>query len=187
MIAAGHTQPIDLGAVRERRFAIMASFGFDADVVHRADACRRGNISKWNYLQPIGHSLRKYQHPVLRAFLDGAPEPLAARLAVVVNLPVYALGLKLAATAAGDDGLLDVRLFERGSAFQILRYFYNVARGTHENLRDVTTAQARRIRFEADVPVPIQVDGDPAGWTPAEIRVLPRALELIVPAERAVC
>ena len=36
----------------------------------------------------------------------------------------------------------------------------------------------RRVRIESDVPVPIQVDGDPAGFTPAEICVLPGALEV---------
>jgi diacylglycerol kinase family enzyme len=56
-----------------------------------------------------------------------------------------------------------------------------VALGIHERLPDVESVPARRIRIESDVPVPIQVDGDPAGWTPAEICVLPAALQVIVP------
>lgn len=51
----------------------------------------------------------------------------------------------------------------------------------HEELDDVQIARAQRVRIEADEPVPIQVDGDPAGWTPAEILVLPAALEVLVP------
>jgi diacylglycerol kinase family enzyme len=31
------------------------------------------------------------------------------------------------------------------------------------------------------LPVPVQCDGDPAGFTPAEISVLPGALTLFVP------
>jgi len=45
----------------------------------------------------------------------------------------------------------------------------------------VKSLAARSVRLESDVPVPIQVDGDPAGWTPAEITILPAALEVFAP------
>ena len=41
---------------------------------------------------------------------------------MVANLPEYALGLPIAGDAAGDDGLLDLRIFKRRSAFQMIRY-----------------------------------------------------------------
>jgi diacylglycerol kinase family enzyme len=106
---------------------------------------------------------------------------LSGRLAVVANLPEYALGLALAANAVGDDGLLDLRLFRRPSTFQMLRYFYKVLLRQHEELSDVYVGRIRRMRIDCKVPVPIQSDGDPAGWTPAEISVLPRGLTLFVP------
>lgn len=182
MIAAGHRRRIDLCQVNSRRFAIMASIGFDADVVHRTHARRRGNITKFSYLQPIWESFRSYRHPGLRLTCDGESSPRSAKLAVLVNLPVYALGLKLAGSARDDDGLLDLRLFERGSAFHMLRYLSNIVLGGHERLGDVKTGRSAKIRVESDVPVPIQVDGDPAGWTPATIEVLPGALDVFVPA-----
>jgi len=96
-------------------------------------------------------------------------------------LPKYALGLPLAADALSDDGLLDLRLFERPSAFQMIRYLYKVARREHETLPDVRVGRFRRVRIGSKIPVPIQCDGDPAGWTPAEISILPGALSLFVP------
>jgi diacylglycerol kinase family enzyme len=103
---------------------------------------------------------------------------------VVVNVPIYALGLSVARSARGDDGILDLRLFQQGSAFQMIRYLCNLALGTHEGLPDVQSLSGRRVRIESDVPVPIQLDGDAAGFTPAEISVLPGALEVIVPASQ---
>ena len=100
---------------------------------------------------------------------------------VVANLPEYALGLPVAGDAVAGDGLLDLRLFERPSAFQMMRYLYNVARRRHEKLADVRAARVRSVRIDSEVPVPVQCDGDPAGWTPAEIAVLPGALTLFVP------
>jgi diacylglycerol kinase (ATP) len=102
-------------------------------------------------------------------------------LGIVVNLPVYAMGLRIAPDARPDDGLFDLRLFEHGSAFQMFRYFYRVAANTHHSLPDVRTLAASRIRVESDVPAPIQVDGDPAGWTPAEVQILPSALDVFAP------
>ena len=182
MIAAGHVRRMDLGAIRDRRFVIMASAGIDAEVIHRVHARRKGNIHRLNYVQPILQSFRNYPYPDLRIWVDDATTPYVAKLAVLVNLPAYALGLQIAASAKEDDGILDLRLFERGSAFQMCRYIYNVALGRHERLPDVRIVPTTRIRIEADVPVPIQVDGDPEGWTPAEIRVLPAAVEVIAPA-----
>ena len=51
----------------------------------------------------------------------------------------------------------------------------------HEELADVQVARVRTVRIESKVPVPVQCDGDPAGFTPAEISVLPGALTVLVP------
>ena len=181
LIAQGAVRALDLCQLGDRRFALMASVGFDADVIQRLHSSRRGPISHFSYLQPILDSLRKYEYPEFRIWVDDAAAPLSARLAVIVNLPAYALGLPMASCAAGDDGLLDLRLFRHGSAFQMLRYFCNLALGKHETLEDVETLQCRGVRIESDEPVPIQIDGDPAGSTPVEMCVLPGVLEVVVP------
>ena len=182
VIAGGHRRVFDLCLLGERRFVLMASVGFDADVISRLHSSRKGHITRASYVQPILESLRKYEYPEIRLWIDDAQVPLRARLAVIVNVPIYALGLSVARNATGDDGILDVRLFLGGSAFQMVWYLCNLALGTHEQLADVQSVRGRSVRIESDVPVPIQVDGDSAGWTPAEIHVLPAALEVIVPA-----
>jgi diacylglycerol kinase (ATP) len=182
VIAGGHRRVFDLCLLGERRFLLMAGGGFGAGVLSPFHKSRKGHITPARYVQPILESVRKYEYPEIRLWIDDAQVPLLARLAVIVNVPIYALGLSVARSATGDDGILDVRLFLRGSAFQMVRYLCNLALGTHEQLADVQSVRGRRVRIESDVPVPIQVDGDSAGWTPAEIRVLPAALEVLVPA-----
>jgi len=182
LIVARKICPLDLCTLDDTRFAIMASCGFDAAVVHRTHAARTGHITQLSYLRPTWQTLRHYRYPPLRLFLDDSKTPLTGVLAEFVNVPAYALGLPVARAARGDDGLIDVRLFQRPSAFHMIRYCYKVFRGTHESLPDVISARASRIRVESDEPVPFQVDGDPAGWTPTEIRVLPSAAEFLVPS-----
>jgi len=181
LIVAGKLRPLDLCTLNDTRFAIMASCGFDAAVVHRTHAARTGHITQLSYLWPTWQTLRQYRYPPLRLFLDDAETPLTGVLAEFVNVAAYALGLPVARSARGDDGLIDVRLFQQPSAFHMIRYCYKVFRGTHESLPDVISIRASRIRVESDEPVPVQIDGDPAGWTPTEIRVLPAAAEFVVP------
>jgi len=181
LIVENRVQVLDLCQLAQRRFVLMASAGFDADVIQRLHFSRRGNISRLSYIQPILESVRNYEYPEIRLYVDGSETPATARLAVIVNVPIYALGMSVARSARGDDGVLDLRLFRQGSAFQMVRYLCNLALGIHENLPDVASLSGRRVRIESDIPVPIQLDGDAAGFTPAEISVLPGALEVLAP------
>jgi len=181
VIEEGHLQTIDVGLAGNRRFVLMASVGFDAEVIRRVHTERTGTITHLSYLQPIWAALRTYSHPQLRVWLDDEPQPREARLAVIVNYPMYAMNLPMAKRAQPDDGWLEVRLFQRGSAFQMLRYFCTLLGGRHETLADVVSARARRILIDSDSAAPVQVDGDPRGTTPIEIRVMPQALQLLSP------
>jgi diacylglycerol kinase family enzyme len=199
MLAAGKTRRLDLGRIessappegadsagttghvrRERRFLIMASVGVDADVIHRLEARRRGNITHLSYVPAMSAAFSRFDYPPLRVVVDGGT-PIPGSLAVVANLPMYAFRLPIAASAVGDDGRLDVRVFERPKVFQLLRYCYHVIRRRHERLADVHALPARGVRIESSRPAPVQVDGDSAGWTPVEISVLPGELEVFVP------
>lgn len=181
IIVHGRRQTLDLGRIGTRRFAIMASCGFDADVIHRAHARRSGHITRLHYLQPIWSTMRAYPHPEIRVYADDAASPITGRLVIVANLPAYALRLRLAPTARGDDGHFDVRIFQHGSTYDMLRYLGMVARGGQECSPEVVCLTALRVRLESDVPVPIQADGDPAGGTPCDVTIDPAAAQLIVP------
>ncbi len=181
LIATGSRRRLDVGQLNGRKFTLMASCGLDANIVHLTHANRRGHIRKWHYLPPIWNSIRQYEHPPLRIFIDDEPQPRIARLLMEVNLPAYALGIPFAPQATGDDGRLDLCLFERGSTLQMMKYLGHVIVGRHQTLPDVTCLKASRVRIEADVAVPWQMDGDPAGFTPVELQVLPAAVEVFAP------
>ena len=181
IVAAGHSSLLDIGVVGDSRFSVMASVGLDAEVIHQAHAARQGHITRLHYVRPILNALFRYSHPEIRVYVDGAEEPVTGCLVVIANLSAYAMRLNVVPTAVGDDGLFDVRVFQRGSAFQILRYLSMVARGVHDRSSDVICLQAGQIRIEADVPVPVQADGDPAGFTPCELSLKPAAARVFVP------
>jgi diacylglycerol kinase family enzyme len=199
-IAEGRASSLDLGVVAGRRFALMAGIGFDADVVtrhHRARVGRAGVIRPTRrsaYVEPVLRSTFGYRFPPLAIRAEGAGgavESLVGTTAFVFNLPRYALGLPFAPRAQGDDGWLDLVVFRDPGPFRALHYLWLVVRGLHLDRPGIVHRRVRKVTVEAEVAVPVQLDGDPGGLVepdsarPWTIEVLPRAVEVLVPAARA--
>jgi diacylglycerol kinase (ATP) len=183
-IANGQARCFDAGVANGRLFVLMASCGFDAEVVARLHARREGHIRHWSYVRPILDAIRSYDYPPLTIRLtlaDGTEQTLESRWLFAFNLPCYAFALGLAPEADGGDGLLDACAFQQGSFWHGLRYLTAVTRGRHQQLADCCTSRVRRLRVESQRPVPFQVDGDPGGILPLEIEVLPGRMTLLTP------
>lgn len=185
MLARGRTRLFDVGESGSRRFLLMASAGFDAEVIHRLHIGRRGNISHWSYLTPLLAAMSSYQWPQYRVFLDEAAEPVCGGLVVVSNFDRYAMGLRITPQALPDDELFNVCVFPQRGLPALMRDWFQVARGTHLKRADVIAQSARRVRIEVTEPgAPAawwQADGDPAGTLPCELTIRPGGMELFVP------
>jgi diacylglycerol kinase family enzyme len=185
VIEQGNVVRLDAGRANGRLFMIMASAGFDADVARRLDEGRSGNISHLSYLRPIWSSIRQYKYPRMRIELE-SPEGdrrIDACWCFVFNLPQYGFGMRFVPHADGSDGRLNVCTFRHGSFWQGLRYTTHLYLRRHDRLADCETAEATRIRVDADQSVPYELDGDPGGWLPLELDVVPQRLTLLVPAK----
>jgi diacylglycerol kinase family enzyme len=114
-------------------------------------------------------------------------ETLVGTTIFVFNLPRYALGLPFAPAARGDDGRLDLIVFQEPGPFRALHYLWLVLRGTHLHRDDVQHRRVRSAVIECPEAVPFQLDGDPgglvdpAGTGPLAVEVLPGEVEVIVP------
>ncbi|MEM8781329.1 MAG: diacylglycerol kinase family protein [Planctomycetota bacterium] len=203
----GWTRPVDLGRLTvdgddasPLRFTLMASVGFDADVVHRVDRWRTNTpaegqirrVSLKNYLPRMAGALREYAYPpVTLTPTDGdhAGQPLSGRHAFVFNLPEYGKDLGLCRHARADDGMLDFVVFTRPGRVRLLNYLAAAAmNGRHLRRPDVIHGRASRLTLAADSedhgsPVPLQADGDPAGHVrsgaPVTITAEPAALRVV--------
>jgi diacylglycerol kinase (ATP) len=193
--AIGHRAllKMDAGLASGRVFLLMASCGFDAEVVHEVHRRRQqalaGHLTYWSYVKPIIDAIRRYQYPEIWVELDYAPgaqgeasRTFTTRWVFVSNCPTYGWGLSLAPWADATDGALDLCTFEGGSLWNGLRYLVAAQVGWHRRLRDCVVSRVRRLRIGSDRPVMYQLDGDPGGSLPLEIEVLPRRVTLVVPA-----
>jgi diacylglycerol kinase family enzyme len=186
---------LDLGRAQgsqgeSHHFLSMISAGFDAEVVRRFHQCRRGNITRWSYIQPTWETIRSYEYPELAVYCGGSSasaDPVRCRWAFGFNLPLYARGWKVAPDADATDGLFDVCTFERGSVGNVGRYLWHVIWGSHLRLADAKLSRCSKLRIEAadGKDVAYQVDGDFGGTLPVEVDVLSGGLRLLVMPEVA--
>lgn len=183
MISLGKTMQIDAGMANGKLFLVMLSCGFDAEVVRRVHEGREGNITHLAYAKPIIDSILNYDYPNLKAEweTDVGWEQLDCHWTFAFNMPSYAAGLQIVSEANPSDGQLELATFAGGSFWAGLRQFGAVLIGQHHRLRDFKLVRSRRIRLSSDrADVPYQVDGDPGGFLPVEIEVLPKHLTLII-------
>jgi YegS/Rv2252/BmrU family lipid kinase len=179
LVERGRIRRLDLGLLGERRFLAVASCGFDAMVTAALER-RSGALGYRGYLGPIWRTLRSYRPPALLVSLDGAPA-IPGALVVASHVRNYGGLFCVTPHAAPDSGLLDVCVFASATIPDLVRY---AAAGLHRgmaHLRGVTSARALHVEIEADAPVPVEVDGDACGTTPARIGVTPRCVPFVVP------
>jgi diacylglycerol kinase (ATP) len=170
---------LDLARLADRYFCLMAGAGIDAAVVHGVHHSRQSHISKRHYAVPTLTSLGSYSFAPIDVEITESGERLRGAAVFLFNMPRYGLGLPIAQSARPDDGRLDLWVFERPGVWNLARYLCAVLAGRHQDLRDVQHRLVKEVCLTAEGQVPLQTDGDSAGWLPATIEVVPGALQLM--------
>jgi diacylglycerol kinase (ATP) len=192
-LQGGHARPIDLGVVRycdeagrerERAFINVADFGLGPVV---SDHIAHG--SRWlgqaAYLYGALRAIAGYRQAEVRLTVDdvltyAGPSGILA----VGNGRYFGGGMAITPKARPDDGLLDVVVLgatdRRELAGGLLPRVY---RGTHLRHPAVHLARGSRVTIEAMPPLPLEVDGEVVGTTPASFTLLSYRVDVLVPAE----
>lgn len=187
-VARGRTRRIDLGCANGRRFVLMVGAGFDAEVVRRVASWRNRagrlrQVTRASYVRPVLAALARYAFPTLT--LEGHGARASGVQVVVANVPAYAAGLQLTPRARADDALLDWVVLTRPGRAPLVSCAVAAWRNRLIGRPDVLTGRAARVRIVSSTPVPVQMDGDPAGVTPVDVEVQPMALAVITPAPQS--
>lgn len=175
---------VDIGEVNGRFFINGVGIGYDGAVASEMHKIRKGGkiLSGWIYFKCLMHQLWQFTPPLLTLEIDGNfLPPRRYFLALAANRTSFGGVFNLAPKARFDDGLLDVLLV---SAIPKHTFFLSIPRaitGKHLGLKHVSCYTARRITIKSDSAVPCHIDGESCYDDQFSIKVLPKALKVVVP------
>lgn len=181
-ILHGPVRPVALGEANGRRFTLMAGVGFDAHVVAQVSTALKRRLGKGAYVYQTVREIGRFDFPSYNVRIDGVEETVAS--AVVANARHYGGAFVMAPGARLESGVLEVCLFDTPGRLAALKYAAALVLGLLPRLSDFRIVSGRQIRIQGPVEDPIQGDGDVVAALPAEVRVLPDALNLVFPRVR---
>ena len=162
----GHVAPVDVARTREQVFVLMASMGYDANVIEDLSARRTGAISHLSYVAPMTRQWCAWRPVPLSIEVDGTPVvEEAPGIAIVANSRQYAMRIDPAVRASMTDGVLDVVFLPCRSRRDILRWLWACRRRRHLDDARVVYVTGRAARVRAAEPMAVQLDGDDGGRT----------------------
>lgn len=181
MVAAGHTRRLDVGAAGSRRFATVATLGFDAAVSARAARGVWILQGKAAYVAATVLTLARFRPPVVKVWGAGCSFEGPILLVATANTSMYGGGMQIAPAALPDDGLFRVCLIREVPRHAVLRLLPQVIFGRHTLHPAVQMWDTPFLEVRADPPCVLYADGEPMGETPIRLEILPRALCVIAP------
>jgi YegS/Rv2252/BmrU family lipid kinase len=178
---SGHSRRVDVGEANGRRFLGIASVGFDSEANRLANETHflRGNLV---YAYAALRTLLGWKPARFTIRVDDERTRLTGYSIAVANNKAFGGGMYVAPDAELDDGEFDIVAI---GAVGKLRYVGNlpkVFKGTHVEMDEVRVFRAPHLELSASKPFPVYADGEHLTDLPASLRVLPRALTVLVPS-----
>ncbi|MCS7001922.1 MAG: diacylglycerol kinase family lipid kinase, partial [Dehalococcoidia bacterium] len=103
-----------------------------------------------------------------------------ALMIVIAHTRLFAL-FPLTEDAVTDDGLFDVWVFHGSGFWTKARHVIALLLRRQRQAPNIDQARARRVEVRARPPLPVQLDGEPWGFTPMTFEIVPRAMTLWLP------
>jgi YegS/Rv2252/BmrU family lipid kinase len=180
VLAAGNTRQIDVGEANGKRFLGIVSVGFDSEAnrVANETGFLRGNLV--------------YAYAALRTLFAWKPARFTVRVGEervrfsgysvsVANNRAFGGGMFIAPDAELDDGEFDIVTVGEVGKLRFVGNLPKVFKGTHVDEDEVRVFRASRLELTASRPFAVYADGEHLTDLPASLRVLPRALSILVP------
>jgi YegS/Rv2252/BmrU family lipid kinase len=186
----GATRVIDLGRVTYRPwdggeahswFANIASAGMSGAIAQRANATSKALGGKASYLWATLAVFARWQNDVVRVDVDGEAREGRMHDVVVANGRYFGGGMMICPDASPDDGLLDVLLIGDLTKGDLLLTLPKTYRGRHLPHPKAELLRGAAVTVDADTPLPVELDGEQPGTTPARFEAVRGALRVRVP------
>jgi YegS/Rv2252/BmrU family lipid kinase len=180
VVLAGHARRIDVGEANGERFLGIASVGFDSVANRRANETKllSGSLV---YAYAAVRTLFSWKPARYTIAIGDERIRLSGYSISVANSSCFGGGMYVAPDAELDDGEFDVVSVGEVGKLQFVGNLPKVFKGTHVEKDEVRVFRAKQLELSASRPFPVYADGEHLTDLPASLRVLPRALSVLVP------
>ena len=169
------------GAEQTTHFANAASAGMSGAIAQRANETSKALGGKASYLWATVAVFARWRNAEVRVTVDDVARAGRMHDVVVANGSSLAGGMRLCPDAEPDDGVFDALLIgdlvKRDLVLSVPRLY----RGTHLPHPRAELLRGRTVTVESAEALPVQLDGEQPGTTPARFEIVPAALRVRVP------
>jgi YegS/Rv2252/BmrU family lipid kinase len=185
LLAKGKIRKIDVIQIHsgdtKEYMAGVGGIGFDSEVNAISNRISRFVGGRAAYVLPVLLKTLTYQPKEICLEMDDVRVEGSVLMVAFGNIKSYGKGMQITPLAEPDDGLLDICWIDPVKTFRLYRFFPTVFSGEHIDMPEVHYYRATTVRVETSVPMDLYGDGEYICRTPFTLRVLPRALRILVP------
>jgi diacylglycerol kinase (ATP) len=187
---AGTARTVDVGRASfvgpsgERAEAYFANFGgagISGAIARRANVSSKALGGRVSFVWATLAVFARWKSVEMTVAVDGSERAGTMLETLVMNGDYTAGGMWAAPDAKVDDGLFDVVLIGDVSKAEFAATFPKIYRGKHIGHPKIEHLRGRRVSVEAGTPLPLALDGEQPGTTPATFEIVPAALRVRVP------
>jgi diacylglycerol kinase (ATP) len=187
----GSTRTVDVGraafsawdgSAAESYFANFAGAGISGAVAARANTSSKALGGKASFFWATTAVFVRWKNSEYEVTIDG--ERRAGRMLEVIAAigDQLAGGMRLTPDADPADGLFDVALIGDATKADFVRTLPKIYRGTYLPHPRAEVVRGKRVEIETAIPLPLALDGEQPGTTPAVFEIVPAALRVRVPS-----
>jgi YegS/Rv2252/BmrU family lipid kinase len=170
------------GGEREAYFANIASAGMSGAIAQRANETSKALGGKVSYFWATFAVFSRWRNSQVELAVDGEQRSARMHDVVVANGRYFGGGMMICPEADPADGLFDVLTIGDLTKRDLLLTLPKTYRGSHLPHPKAELLRGKVVDVDALSPLPVELDGEQPGTTPARFEVVPRALRLRVPA-----
>ena len=162
-------------------FANFAGAGISGAIARRADRSSKALGGRISFFAATIAAFASWQSANVTVVIDGERRNGDMFEVLVMNGDYAAGGMWVTPEAEPDDGRLDVLLIGDVTKADFIRTFPKIYRGKHLSHPKIQVVRGAAVQVESATALPIVLDGEQPGTTPARFELVPRALRVRVP------
>ena len=187
----GTARTLDLGRVtyrawagseRQAWFANVGSVGMSGAIAQRANDTTKALGGKVSYVWATFAVFARWSNSEVTVTVGSETRRARMHDVVVANGPYFGGGMKICPQADPADGVFDVLLIGDLAKRDLVLTLPKTFRGRHLPHPKAELLRGAKVTVEAQAPLPLQLDGEQPGTTPARFEVVPQALRVRVPS-----